>query len=154
MPKMSADQFIHFSEEPLPAFTRSVTSSLGSESKPLGALWACKKLAWYRWCTEERFELQCLKSYNLLQIDMSRILCVYDEDQLFAFARKYSSEGWSESFSVRWDDVRADGFAGFHISNRLVRKFRMHSSMGWLYGFDVGSICVWEPVRVLVSCPV
>jgi hypothetical protein len=149
MPKM---QFLHFSEEPLPAITRPGPERLGSGPKPTGALWACKRQAWRRWCVGERFNLHRLAVCNRAEVDMTRVLCVYDATQLFAFARTFGCP--DDPFGVQWDDVRAAGFDGFHIANRLVQRFRLDAGMSWLYTYDVGSICVWAPAQVLESRPV
>jgi hypothetical protein len=81
-----------------------------------------------------------------LELDMSRILVIRNEEELLEFTAEYGvplSERTSRSMDyIDWARV-AEKYDGIDIPKYL-RSMRLDSRVSWYYTWDIASGCIWN----------
>ena len=120
-------------------------------SKP-SAFWFSEGDSWHAWCISECFRNDTLYREGHMKPD-TLVIAINTVESLDAFSHVYASshvyERWN--FGVDWTRVVREmpGVAGIFVSEEMQRYLRMgHAPYAWKYGWDVGSLALWDTTVV------
>lgn len=130
-------------------------------NKPLGGLWGCRGDEWKEWCEGERFALDKLKKCFTWRLKKGtkvyRIRTVKDfEELVYKYPLILNGIPTSIDFKKLAEEYDAVEVIGdivwklrFGSGGKVSEKYFLIKSMG-LYSWDVPSICVMNPEKVVV----
>jgi len=115
--------------------------------KPSGIWYACG-LDWIDWVLSEMPGWFSTNIYSL-KIDKEDVRQIKTEDELVRFSRHWmlpNKKHWSQldypRNSIDWPSI-ANDYKGIEICP-YQRSLRFDDSVGWYYGWDVASGCIWD----------
>jgi len=108
--------------------------------KPKG-LWYGVGPSWVDWVRSEMPEWEV---DNIFKIDINtdRMLMISTSEELLAFNKNYGTVISNYYNVIDWAKVASD-YGGIEISPYNY-KLRMAREVGWYYGWDVASGCIWD----------
>lgn len=105
--------------------------------KPNG-LWLSVDGDWERWCREDGGHMFLGEHTFEFTVDEGCVLWLKSGEDIDRFTDEYSASG--DDYGVDWDRLQWDHggivIAPYQWSRRL--------SVGWYYGWDVASACIWD----------
>jgi len=110
------------------------------KNKPKG-LWYGMGDSWINWVRTEMPHWECDNLFKL-DLDESKIIKLNNEEELLDFNEKYGEELYGASNCIDWFEV-SKKYSGIEIPNYLW-SLRMDRRVGWYYGWDVASGCIWN----------
>ena len=98
---------------------------------------------WREWCAMEQFYTfkEPVGYVHQVDVDLSNVLILDSYEKLKGFHKTFSGAGTIERNRVKWDIV-ARHWKGIVIAPYQWRA-RL-SYIGWYYGWDCGSACIWD----------
>ena len=149
-------RLVHFSAEPLGelhAVAQVDSDRRGEYAKPKG-LWLSDEddYGWRKWCEDEEYGVERLAlAHEITLAEDANVLHLSAAHELDDFTERYGAQlsGWPLSqfgrvYAIDWQKVAVD-YRGLLITPY---QWERRLSLGWYYGWDCASACVWDPAAI------